>query len=447
MCPTLQSDSPLHTEYEPLPSSVWSLGVHDAHCHPTDTMATTHAIPAMKASGIIVMGTRISDQPLVAELSTKYGVYDPKVPEENRGKVIPSFGYHPWFSYLIWDDSREDLQKLSVEDRKAAHYQRALTSNPPNELIAGLPEPKKLSEVMSELRGNLERFPMALVGEIGLDRGFRIPFPNDELHEPAQVNHDDEEQDGKRLSPHKISMEHQKRVFVAQLKLAGELQRAVSVHGVQCHGALFDTFRELWKGHELIVESRKEMKRRRRKGQDGHQYLPDFGDDEEDSSDNNEDEDDEFAGEGDEDYAWLRPKKSQPAPRTTSQKPFPPRVCLHSFSAPPQTLQQYLTPPSAKHRYPSQVYFSFSTTINARPVKGHVGKIMETISGAPEDRVLVESDLHTAGEDMDKALEGAVRLIAGVRGLQLVDCARKLSDNWKEFVFGPSDNNGVVSRN
>lgn len=167
-------------------------------------MSTTHTIPAMKASGIIVMGTRISDQPLVTELATKYGMYDPKVPEENRGKVIPSFGYHPWFSYLIWDDSCEDLQKLSAEDRKVAHYQRALTSNPPNDLIAGLPEPRKLSEVISELRGNLERFPMSLVGEIGLDRGFRIPFPNDGLHEPAQVDHDDEEQDGKRLSPIKF---------------------------------------------------------------------------------------------------------------------------------------------------------------------------------------------------------------------------------------------------
>jgi Tat protein secretion system quality control protein TatD with DNase activity len=61
---------------------------------------------------------------------------------------------------------------------------------------------------------------------------------------------------------------------------------------------------------------------------------------------------------------------------------------------------------------------------------------METIKAVPEDRVLVESDMHTAGEDMDDALERAVKVIAGIRGLEIDHCVKKLAGNWKAFVFG-----------
>lgn len=430
MCTHSEREPAYLEEYEPLPSSVWSLGIHDAHCHPTDTMSTTPTIPSMKASGLIIMGTRFQDQSLVAELATEYGVYDPKDPRESRGRVIPSFGYHPWFSHLIWDDGLDDLKELSAKELKTIHYKRVLTSNPTDKLIAALPEPKKLSEILNEMREYLERFPVALIGEIGLDRGFRIPFPFETpfIQEQSKSEGTDRapghDEESRRLSPHRVSMAHQKIIFVAQLKLAGELERAVSVHGVQCHGALFDTFRDLWKGHELVVESKKEMKRRRRKGEDGHEYLPDFVAIEDDSS------------EDDEDYSWLTTRKLNVPPPTPGSKPFPPRVCLHSFSAPLQTLQQYLNQPTPKLQYPSQVYFSFSTTVNAKSERGHMRKIMDTIKGVPNDRVLVESDLHTAGENMDKALEGAVRLIAEVRGLEISDCASKLGANWREFVFG-----------
>jgi len=63
-------------------------------------------------------------------------------------------------------------------------------------------------------------------------------------------------------------------------------------------------------------------------------------------------------------------------------------------------------------------------------------KIMETVKGVPEGRVLVESDLHTAGEEMDAALEGAVRVIAGIKGMGIDECVKVLGENWREFVFG-----------
>lgn len=115
-------------------------------------------------------------------------------------------------------------------------------------------------------------------------------------------------------------------------------------------------------------------------------------------------------------------------------KPFPPRICLHSFSAPLQTLHQYITPPSTTRRYPSKVYFSFSTTINAREHKGHLGKVEETIKAVPEDAVLVESDLHTAGRECDEAVESAARFVCGIRGWGLEEGMGKLGRNWERFV-------------
>ncbi|RPB01196.1 Metallo-dependent hydrolase [Choiromyces venosus 120613-1] len=388
------------TSEEPFTESTWNLGIHDAHCHPTDTMSKATIIPSMKAKSLTVMGTRQSDLPLVASLAKDY-------PE----KVVPSFGHHPWFSYLVYDDTGGEE---GAEMDKKEHYTTVLTGTPTEDLISALPAPRKLSSLITELRRHLETFPKALVGEIGIDRGFRIPFPDSSSTEAHAVYTPGDAEDGKRLTNHRVSMEHQKKIFVAQLKLAGELNRAVSVHGVQCHGALFDIFRELWRGHEVEVESRKEMKKRRRRakgGGEGHEYLPDIEDSEEDSDNG---------------------KKGQ----EDAPKPYPPRICLHSFSAPAQTLQQYLTPPSPKKRYPSRVFFSFSSTINARPEKGHMEKIVETVKGVPTDRVLVESDLHAAGEEMDAALEGAVRVVAGIKGMGINECVKMLGENWREFVFG-----------
>jgi Tat protein secretion system quality control protein TatD with DNase activity len=70
-----------------------------------------------------------------------------------------------------------------------------------------------------ELRRNLEAFPHAMLGEVGLDRSFRVPF--DYLASPRQ------------LTPFVIPLHHQLVILEAQLDLAVELGRNVSLHSVK----------------------------------------------------------------------------------------------------------------------------------------------------------------------------------------------------------------------
>lgn len=394
------------SEIKPFP---WYLGVFDAHCHPTDTFLSLNNIAGMKTRALTIMATRGQDQRLVADFADKLGITQDIIPalestnasEKSRGYIIPAFGWHPWFSHQIFVDEKDEIPS------KLNHYRMAISPAPEDDdFLASLPDPRSLSGLLDQTRTYLDRYQHAVVGEIGLDRAFRIPgnemADNEYERDPGLTPGGRE---GRRLSPYRVNMRHQRDILKAQLNLAGEMQRAVSVHGVAAHGVVFETLEETWRGHERRIMSKRERKRRENVGA-AHQEaeISEAGE--------------QSSGSGD-------------------PKPFPPRICLHSYSGPADTLRQYLHP-----SVPAIIFFSFSRLVNFSSTSS---KAVTTIQAVPADRILAESDLHAAGEEMDGLLEDIVRKICQIKGWTLEEGVKHLRSNWLHYIFGKTPGNEVVA--
>jgi Tat protein secretion system quality control protein TatD with DNase activity len=406
---------------EPFP---WHLGVYDAHCHPTDTMSSIETIQNMKARILTVMATRAEDQDLVLSTANKHSIRSADPSQWTKEEcIVPCFGWHPWFSYQMYlNDEQEGQESSEPQDQgpltgqaKISHYQSVLQphrSNPSDEDLqtyASLPDPTPFSAFLVQTRQHLLAHPFALIGEIGLDRSFRIPESwtgNPDLWSKRNSNLTPGGREGRRLTPFRCSPAHQKRLFRLQLDLAAEMGRAVSVHGVQAHGLVLDVLSETWKGCEKLVLSKRERKKR---GQDHPAAEAALEADE--------------TGEG-----------GAAATKDDSPKPYPPRVCLHSYSGSPSNFAQYL-----RLEIPCKIFASFSTAINlsdALDEEETPQAFQDIIKMVPDDMLLVESDLHTAGDEMDRRLEDIIRRVCGIKGWGLEEGVTRLGRNWKAFVLG-----------
>lgn len=397
----------LPPEYDATEPFPWAAGrICDAHCHPTDTMAAVPGIPAMAAAVLTVMATRSQDQDLVAALAVEQGrrsgdlreAADPQPPR----KVVAAFGWHPWFAHQLYDDGASPGRDLVTLEDKRRHLAAVLLPAPAEKhaaaleaLAASLPAVRPLSAFVAETRQRLQAHPTALVGEIGLDKSFRVPEPA-----PASVENGTASgatpggREGRRLSPFRVLPAHQTAVLEAQLRLAVELGRPISVHGVQAHGLLFETLAATWRGHEREVPSRREKRK------DKMDYVEE-----------EEEEDEEDEGRN-----------------INTPAPYPPSICLHSFSAPVEMLRQYIDP-----RIPAAVYFSFSTVVNASS-ESVWRRTREVVAACPDDRLLVESDLHVAGPPMDAMLEDMYRRVCDIKGWTLAEGVERVAQNYEAFV-------------
>ncbi|EXJ89111.1 hypothetical protein A1O3_02175 [Capronia epimyces CBS 606.96] len=377
--------------------AIWQIGVFDAHCHPTDIMASVQEITKMKARVLTVMATRSQDQVLVEDAARMYpGNTREDVSEGASRYVIPAFGWHPWFSHQMYNDVDGGAK---ATPSAAEHYKAVLVPAPDDAaFLESLPTPRSLRQFLEQTEARLTAFPFALVGEVGLDRSFRLPQGPSVVTEVmscrCKTGGSEEEytpgtREGRPLTPYRVTMEHQKAVLRAQLGLAAKLGRPVSVHSVQGHGVVFEVIQNMWKGHE------KPSKRERKHKSHAHAHVADDGE----------------------------------SGKVNDALPFPPRICMHSYSGPPDALKQFLGA-----SVPADIYFSFSSAINFS--NASTTKVTSVIKAVPDDRILVESDLHCAGETMDNLLEEIVLKVCEIKAWSLEEGARRLKDNYLKFLFG-----------
>lgn len=309
------------------------MSLTDAHCHPTDSPETLDAIASMLTEKLVCMSTAFHDIDSVAALAERF-----------PSKVVPAYGYHPWFTHLVYvDENKKD---------KYDHYRSVLVPCPTDEFIDQLPDPQPFSDYLEKMHDYLSNNVYAIVGELGLDKVFKLPHPP---LCPGQKG---------SLSQYKVNIDHQVKIFTLQLKMAVNLSRPLSIHSVQTASLMFDTINFVLE--ELNVS------------------LPET-----------------------------------------------PNICLHSYSGSPEFLSSCWY--KAKH-LKDKVYVSCSVLINITSKK----KASDISLAVPPNKILVESDYHSAGSDMDSHTQSGISRLGSAYGWDNAEATTRLHSNFYEFLQIPS---------
>jgi Tat protein secretion system quality control protein TatD with DNase activity len=207
----------------------------DAHCHPSDDEAFDEDVLRELKTGTIVrlfsslLRSRTYpfllhfQQAMSSSLENQSKTVD--VYHSSPDNVIPYFGLHPWFSHPITFVPPDALPS------KGEHYSSLFPdpsdpSSPHPQLSTVLetfPDPVPISIFIATLESNLLSLPNSNVGEIGLDKAFKIPQPPHISADKSNPKHTD------LATP----FAHQVKVTEAQVDVAIRLGRNISFHSVR----------------------------------------------------------------------------------------------------------------------------------------------------------------------------------------------------------------------
>ncbi|VEU21027.1 DEKNAAC101922 [Brettanomyces naardenensis] len=229
----------------------------DAHCHLSPVVSPARfenlkrqlhrkldeEPEAPKYPFLNMMSTNFIDYKLIHELSKEF-----------PGVVNANYGIHPWFSHLF---TFTDFSALSsAEEIKRKHYGSVLL--PKKEISKGLldalPVPVYLPTYINEVEKFLSEDDTAGIGEIGIDKAFRVPMCGylgsaqcqDWLDENKSVLSFGDGEAKREWSPFRTNMEHQMKVLEEFLQLAKRMRRSVSIHCVENHGKLYALMKKVF---------------------------------------------------------------------------------------------------------------------------------------------------------------------------------------------------------
>lgn len=222
--------------------------MYDSHCHlsPAITWQTLEerVLPRLAKSELElhIVGTNHVDFPMIERLLATEGLKS----------ATFSVGIHPWWSHLYASDEEvENMIEAGADASKIKdrHYRHVLegTKQASEEefqaLMKVLPVPFSLSDWERRMNMVLTAYPQANVGELGLDKSFRVPTCGHLAVQDADS----------RLTSYRVSVAHQLCVVRMQLDLAQRHRRWVSVHNVNCAGKLVELVKDypsvLWVLH------------------------------------------------------------------------------------------------------------------------------------------------------------------------------------------------------
>lgn len=221
-----------------LPASEVLAHIIDVHCHPTVAPSIAASTIESLPCTLCAMSTREDDQSKVASLA-----------RARPDRVVPAFGYHPWWAHRISLSAPAGTVPDHAAHYRALFFPSSSSQQPPSaeletafaRLLPTLPPPLPLADVLADVRARLTEFPTALLGEVGIDRAARIPFAFADVPDGGDSN--DNCGSGHTLSPFSTPFAQQLAILEAQLALAVELRRNVSLHSVKTSAqtrALFD---------------------------------------------------------------------------------------------------------------------------------------------------------------------------------------------------------------